>query len=195
SPGSDPAAALAETASASDDAAWVVDQFEELFTLTESLDVQRAFCAALADRARGHVPVVIVIPSDHLGGFSIDGELGELVERGWRLAGTLSADGLRDAIEQPARAAGLRLEPGLVDLLVRDCEGEPGALPLLSHALAETWRRRDGTTLTVEGYESSGGIRVAVARSADRLYDSLPAEQRDTLRSILLRLVTPTLDG
>ena len=61
------------------------------------------------------------------------------------------------------------------------------------------WPRRGGdatgTTLTVEGYESSGGIRVAVARSADRLYDSLPAEQRDALRSILLRLVTPTLDG
>ena len=195
SPGSDPAAALAETASASDDAAWVVDQFEELFTLTQSLDVQRAFCAALADRARGHVPVVIVIRSDHLGGFSIDGDIGELVERGLHLVSTLSGDGLRDAIEQPARAAGLRLEPGLVDLLVRDCEGEPGALPLLSHALAETWRRRDGTTLTVEGYESSGGIRVAVARSADRLYDSLPADQRDALRSILLRLVTPTLDG
>ena len=195
SPGSDPAAALAETAASSDDAAWVVDQFEELFTLTQSLDVQRSFCGALVDRARRGVLVVIVIRSDHLGGFSIDGELGELVERGLHLVSTLSGDGLRDAIEQPARAAGLRLEPGLVDLLVRDCEGEPGALPLLSHALAETWRRRDGTTLTVEGYESSGGIRVAVARSADRLYDSLPADQRQALRSILLRLVTPTLDG
>jgi hypothetical protein len=41
-------------------------------------------------------------------------------------------------------------------------------------ALAETWRRRDGHVLTVEGYRASGGIRGAVARSADRLYDSLP---------------------
>ena len=64
---------------------------------------------------------------------------------------------------------GYRLEPGLVDLLVRDSEGEPGALPLLSHALVETWRRRDGHVLTVEGYRASGGIRGAVARSADRL--------------------------
>ena len=45
---------------------------------------------------------------------------------------------------------------GLVDLLVRDTEGEPGALPLLSHALAETWRRRDGNVLTVEGYRGHG---------------------------------------
>ena len=41
--------------------------------------------------------------------------------------------------------AGLRLEHGLVDLMLRDAEDQPGALPLLSHALAETWRRREGT--------------------------------------------------
>ena len=89
----------------------------------------------------------------------------------------------------------MRLEPGLVDLLVRDCEGEPGALPLLSHALAETWQRRDGRVLTVEGYRATGEIRGAVARSADRLYESLPAEQRPKLRSVLLRLVSPSADG
>ena len=84
--------------------------------------------------------------------------------------------------KQPAQLAGLRLEHGLVELLVRDCEGEPGGLPLLSHALVETWRRRDGVTLTVEGYRGSGGIRGAVARSADRLYDGLAADERATLR-------------
>ena len=82
---------------------------------------------------------------------------------------------MREAIEQPAQIAGLRLEHGLVELLVRDCDGEPGGLPLLSHALVETWRRREGSTLTVEGYRSGGGIRGAVARSADRLYDGLTA--------------------
>ena len=51
---------------------------------------------------------------------------------------------------------GYRLEHGLVDLFVRDTEGEPGALPLLSHALVETWRRRDGHVLTVEGYRADG---------------------------------------
>lgn len=62
---------------------------------------------------------------------------------------------------------------------------------MLSHALAETWRRRDGQTLTVEGYSATGGIRGAVARSAERLYDNLPSEQQVILRSVLLRLVSP----
>lgn len=48
---------------------------------------------------------------------------------------TMTGEELRRAIEQPARATGLLLESGLVDLLVREVEGEPGALPLLSHAL------------------------------------------------------------
>ena len=48
--------------------------------------------------------------------------------------------------------------------------GNPGALPMLSHALQETWQRREGRTLTVAGYQASGGIREAVARSAEQVY-------------------------
>ena len=63
----------------------------------------------------------------------------------------MSEQGLREAVEAPARQAGLLIEPGLVDLLVGEVEGTPGALPMLSHALLETWKRREGNTLTVAG--------------------------------------------
>ena len=102
---------------------------------------------------------------------------------------------LRAAIEGPARHAGLRLEPGLIDLLVREVEGEPGALPRLSHVLRQTWEHREGATLTVEGYRLTGGIRNAVAQSAERLYEGLEERQRSQLRSLLLRLVMPGEDG
>ena len=139
--------------------------------------------------------MVVAVRSDRLGELGVDAELSHLVERGLHLVTPLAGDALRRAIEEPAQLAGLRMEHGLIELLIRDCEGEPGGLPLLSHALVETWRRRDGVTLTVEGYRSSGGIRGAVARSADLLYDGLTAEERATLRGILLRLVTPSLEG
>ena len=84
----------------------------------------------------------------------------------------------------------MRLEHGLVDLLIRDAEGQPGALPLLSHALVETWQRRDGGLLTVEGYVDSGGLRGAVAASADRLYESLSDAERVQLRRVMLRMVS-----
>ena len=80
-----------------------------------------------------------------------------LVERGLYLLGAMTEDGLRAAVEAPARQAGLLIEPGLVDLLVSEVAGTAGALPLLSHALLETWKRREGNTLTVEGYRRPAG--------------------------------------
>ena len=47
-------------------------------------------------------------------------------------------------------------------------EHEPGALPMLSTALLELWQRRDGRRLRLATYESTGGVRGAVARHAER---------------------------
>src|SRR5690606_27976092 len=62
-------------------------------------------------------------------------------------------------------------------------------LPMLAHALRETWERREGTTLTVEGYRSSGGIRGAVAKSAEKVYEDASQYQRLAMREMLLRMV------
>jgi DNA-binding SARP family transcriptional activator len=195
-PGADAEVAMAAAvATTSDTAVLVVDQFEELFTQARSPLAASAFYTRLGAYARTTAPVVVAVRTDHLAHMVADEEFALLVERGLQLVGPLTGDDLRQAIEGPAIQVGLRLEHGLVDLLVRDTEGEPGALPLLSHALAETWRLRDGRVLTVEGYRASGGIRGAVARSAERLYESLPADQRSTMRAVLLRLVAPAIDG
>jgi len=78
--------------------------------------------------------------------------------------GPMTPDELRRAIEEPAKRTGWQLEPGLVDVLLDEVEGEPGGLPLLSHALLETWERRRGRVLTLSGYVAAGGVRAA-ARS------------------------------
>ncbi len=196
SPGRTPEEALAGALSAAGpDPVLVIDQFEEIWALDVPEQEVVAFCDGIAAYAERTAPVVLVIRSDYLGGLAVSPSLTRLAEQGLHLVSPLSGSALREAIELPAARVGLRLEQGLVDLLERDTEGEPGSLPLLSHALAETWRRRDGQVLTVEGYRSSGGIRGAVAYSADRLYDSLLSEQRAVLRSLMLRMVTPSLDG
>ena len=82
----------------------------------------------------------------------------------------------------------MKLEPGLVELILRDVAAEPGALPLLSHALRATWERRDGRTLTVEGYRETGGVASAIGRTADALVDALPDEQRRLVRGVLVRM-------
>jgi len=98
---------------------------------------------------------------------------------------------IRRAIELPAEKAGLRFESGLVTRIVDDVGSEPGSLPLLSHALLETWSRREDGTMTVRAYLDSGGVRGAIARTADAVYRGLDPEQQDVARTVFLRLTEP----
>ena len=88
-------------------------------------------------------------------------------------------DGIRDAIEEPARAVGLVFEEGLVGTILDDLEGQPGSLPLLQYALLELWKRRRGGMLTLEGYRESGGVhgRHREARGGDLRRRSRPTSR------------------
>lgn len=172
----------------------VVDQCEEVFSLCESAEARTEFLRRLVEHATCAL-LVVALRADRIGETSGHLSFASLVERGLFLLGPMEEDHLRTCIEAPARQAGLLLEPGLEDLLVREVEGESGGLPLLSHALRETWAHREGRTLTVAGYQASGGIRGAVARSAEEIYEQVPEEQRPIVRELLLRLVAPSVDG
>jgi DNA-binding SARP family transcriptional activator/WD40 repeat protein len=193
SPGRHPVDALTAAAPRSTSVV-LVDQAEEAFALCEDEDErQRFFDSLVAHTDRGRV--VLALRADHTGDLAASPRLAALVERGLFLLGPMTTDSLRAAIETPARQHGLVLEPGLTDLLVREVEGEPGALPLLSHALRETWLRQEGRTLTVAGYQASGGVRGAVALSAESLYGGLGDAERAQLRELVLRLVIPGPGG
>jgi WD40 repeat protein/DNA-binding SARP family transcriptional activator len=193
-PGARPTDALIGLCSSDPAPVLVVDQCEEAVTLCDDSNARAAFFSAL-HRHAGRAPLIVALRADRLGELSAYAGFARLVEPGLHLLSAMSGADLRVAIEGPARQAGLLLEPGLVDLLLREVEGEPGALPLLSHALNETWQRREGRTLTVDGYLATGGIRGSVAQSAEALYHEVPEAQRPLLRDLLLRLVTPTPEG
>lgn len=173
----------------------VIDQFEELFHAGLP-DAQVAESSALVAQAvASGQRVIVAVRADFLSSCAAEPSIGPLFASGVHLVGPLSPDGLRSAIEEPARLAGLRLEPGLVEVILRDAAGAPGVLPHVSHALVETWLRREGATLTVAGYEDSGGISGAIAKSADQLYLSLDPDARATCRAMFLRLVEMSADG
>ncbi|HEU4422022.1 MAG TPA: WD40 repeat domain-containing protein, partial [Pilimelia sp.] len=111
------------------------------------------------------------------------------------LVGAPSEAEVRRVVERPAARAGLDLDVGLIDAIVADAAGEPGALPLLSTALAELWERREGQRLTLPAYVTAGGIRGAVARMAERAYGDLDDADRSAARLLLLRLAGPGEGG
>jgi hypothetical protein len=169
----------------------VIDQFEEVFTLCRAHNERAWFIQALVAAARAatsRVRVVLGVRADFYGHCGQHPELVEALRDGQLLVGPMTADELRQAITAPAGRAGYTVETALVSRLVADAAGQPAALPLVSHALRETWRRRRGTRLTLAGYEEVGGIQQAIARSAEHIYSSLDAVQQGMAKQLFLRL-------
>ncbi|MFI1280177.1 helix-turn-helix domain-containing protein [Streptomyces sp. NPDC020858] len=188
----------------------LVDQFEELFTLCSDEDERHAFVRVLCALAvsgpapAAHDPAVVVlgVRADFSGNCLDLPELAPVFTGGLFVLPPMSLAELRESITRPAELAGLGLEAGLVPLLLRDVglrdvdlRDDPpdripsGALPLVSHALMATWRQREGSTLTVAGYERTGGIQGAIARTAEEVFARLYPAEQNTLRRVLVRLV------
>jgi transcriptional regulator with XRE-family HTH domain len=170
----------------------VIDQFEELFALYRSETERLAFISNLltaASETAGPVIVIITLRADFYAHCANYPDLREALAQQQEYIGAMNRDELCRAIEEPARRGRWELEPGLVELLLHDVGQEPGALPLLSHALLETWERRRGRTLTLGGYASSGGVRGAIAETAETVFtDQFTPNQQAIARRIFLRL-------
>ena len=176
----------------------LVDQFEELYTLCREEAERSAFVDNLlyaAGVAGGATTVLIALRADFYEHLAKEAELREAVANQQIYIGAMSADELRQAIEEPARLGGWKFMPGLVDLMLHDVGAragqlpEPGALPLLSHALLETWKRRRGSLMNLRSYTEAGGVRGAIAKTAESVYSGeLTPAQQEMARNIFLRL-------
>jgi WD40 repeat protein/class 3 adenylate cyclase/tRNA A37 threonylcarbamoyladenosine biosynthesis protein TsaE len=176
----------------------VIDQFEEVFTHCRNDEERTAFFDALVHAARipdGPATIVVVLRGDYYGHCAEHPELAQAVATSHVLIGPMSPSEIRLAIEEPARRAGLHVDPELADRAIDDASGEPGMLPLLSTAMLETWKRRQGGQLTLDAYLATGGVKGAIARLAESVYERLSVEQRGALRAMLLRLAELGEDG
>jgi formylglycine-generating enzyme required for sulfatase activity len=171
----------------------VVDQFEETFTLCKDPAEHEAFIENLLslvdeDAERGTARVVITLRADFYHHCAESEGLRNALKSHQEYIGAMTQDKLREAIIQPAEKNGWDFQPGLVDLILQDVGTEPGALPLVSHALLETWKRRQGRTLTLQGYHEAGGVKKAITQTAESVYDKLSPAEQTVARNIFLRL-------
>jgi DNA-binding SARP family transcriptional activator len=172
----------------------VLDQFEELVTACRDRDARQRVVDVVVNataEADSQMVVVAVLRADYYGAFAAYPELARLLEKSQVLVGAMTEAELRRAITEPARRAGLTVEAGLAEAVCRDAAGEPGALPLVSTALLETWVRRQNHTLTLAGYLEAGGVRGALARLAEDVYDGFDPRRKSIARRVFLRLAEP----
>ncbi|MFC8662118.1 helix-turn-helix domain-containing protein [Streptomyces sp. NPDC057199] len=171
----------------------IVDQFEEAFTLCHDAAERSRFIELLlaARQPESRLRVLLAVRADFYGRCAEHRDLADALSDANLLAGPMNAAELREAIVKPAAAAGLTVERALTARLVGEVADAPGGLPLLSHVLLETWRRRRGKTLTLAGFEAAGALDGAIAKTAEEVYGQFTDGQARTVRRVLLRLVTP----
>ncbi|HIK13150.1 MAG TPA: hypothetical protein IGS52_23330 [Oscillatoriaceae cyanobacterium M33_DOE_052] len=169
-----------------------IDQFEEIFTTTD-IDTQKKFMAsitALAKSEEQSVKIVLAMRSDFFGRFSPYGKLAEVAEKHLHLVKDMHPDELRHAIEQPAAYHGVNFEDGLVDEIIRDFANQP-SLPLLQYTLNLLWENDDieDRVLNIKTYRHIGGVRGALQRHVDDIYQKMTTEEKEATKQIFFHLV------
>ncbi|MFE3882236.1 hypothetical protein ACFXPQ_04815 [Streptomyces lydicus] len=146
----------------------IVDQFEELYTLCRDPAERTAFIDRLlvAHDPDSRLRVLIAVRADFYGRCLERAGLTTVLRDACMPLASMGPGGLREAIVKPAAARGLVVERGLTAHIIEEIDGEPGGLPLTSHAMLETWRHRRGKTLTETAYDAAGGLRGAIAHTA-----------------------------
>jgi WD40 repeat protein len=175
----------------------VVDQFEELFTLSD-----KVFCSpyieALIYLAKHDSPaefrIVLTMRRDY---YNLCHEYSEFYawledrERSAKFAvRRMSDEQLRSCIEKPITLTDVGDTGVFVKRVLEDVGDQPGELALLEIALTESWRRRgqhSGDML--QAYVSIGGTAGALANVADEVFDKLDDVDQALAEASLIRLV------
>ena len=170
----------------------IVDQFEELFTLSQP-EVQGPFAALLERLANeADVHVLLSLRDDFLMKCHDHAPLNGIFSALTPL-GSLSREDLQRALLEPARKLGYRFEDdGLVDEMLDAVEGARAALPLLAFAVSRLWEKRDREhkILARAVYEEVGGVAGALAQHAEQTLDRIGSERQGIAREIFRNLVT-----
>ena len=175
----------------------IIDQFEELFTLCNDGEAQRAYLDNLlaAAASMGGVHILIGLRADFTGHLTEPKELKELVEENIVLLGRMEQEELVWVIMEPAKVGGWAFVDGLVEQILKDVGREPGRLPLLSHALLETWERRSAHVMTLKGYREAGGVDGAIAKTAEDTLRQLGDEDKQAIMQAIFLELTELGEG
>ena len=128
----------------------VVDQFEELFRYSSlgHSDSSHAATAKFVDclvssvtQTAVNVFTIITMRSDFIGECAHYQGLTQLINNSNYLVPHMGTENYREAIEGPVNYAGAKIDPKLVDILLKDIGDRTDQLPVLQHAMMRTWSR------------------------------------------------------
>jgi hypothetical protein len=183
----------------------LVDQFEEVFTLCPKEEERRQFIELLTQV--NEIPdlrlaIVTTMRADFLEPCLSYDSLTRLIQNEAVYMPPLVGAELEEAIATPAKLQGYSFGDGLLGAILHDVGQEKECLPLLQFALTELWEKRDREhhQLTVEQYQTLGGVTGTLNDRANKIYrykdflkdspqqERSPQEQ-EWIKRIFLKLV------
>jgi len=173
----------------------LVDQLEELFTLSRDTDTSGRFmeavCAA-ADDVLDPVRVVLSLRDDFLGRVATSARVREALTH-MMILQRPAVDALEQTVSRPLEVVGYRCDdPELPREMVAAVSGEQACLPLLQFTAQKLWEQRDKSKRLIlrKTYEQLGGVGGALAQHANGVLEGFSAAETRLARELLLRLVT-----
>lgn len=183
--------ALRMTAEGSGELLLVIDQFEELFTLSTE-QTRRRFLENLVTAVtdpRSRVRVVLTLRADFYDRPLLSHRFAPVFASSVVNVLPMSPAELEAAIVEPAAGVGVEVESALLAQLIADVGDEAQALPLLQYTLTELFGNRRGAKLDARSYQELGGLEGSLSARADQLFEALDADAREAAKRLLLHLV------
>jgi hypothetical protein len=178
----------------------VIDQFEELYTLSQESETRQHFLDDLLATVKAfsksgtvglpRFTLVLTLRADFIGQALSYRPFADALQYTDLKLGPMNLNELRDAMRKPASKFQVSMEEGLAERILDDVH-ESTHLPLLEFALTLLWEKQQNNKLTHAAYEEIGGVEQALADHAEAVYAAL--DEKDQLRAqqILLMLVRP----
>lgn len=181
----------------------LIDQFEQLFVRDDAAiepdeDVETYIANLLAlGQPGGPAHVVLTLRTDFYHFCAQNDQLRDLHTHHHIYVKAMTRTELSECVQNPADTMAVGFDTGLVETIVNDASGQPGALPLVSFALDEMWHQMqpEQPKLTWALYHSVAGVKGAIANKAERFYQKSSPEQQQIIRTVFQGLTRVNRDG
>lgn len=154
-----------------------IDQFEEVFTLCQNEQIRTTFFDLLleiVEQANDKVCLIVIMRADFLAQCSHYPQLANYFQNHQHIITRPTGSEIRQMIEEPAKKAGLSVEPRLVAEIEKDFKDSIGNLPLLEFALTTLWEKgKTDRLLRYDDYQALGGISRILDQKATDVFNSL----------------------
>lgn len=148
--------------------------------------------------------VLLSVRADGVAGCGRFPELADTLARRSYLLDAMDLDELRTVITEPPKRHGIKVEPGIEELLLTAIVGsithprrrnvEASTLSILSVTMHAIWQEREATRLSVAGYRRIGGVEGVLHDAAESVWKELAPSQRSHAKRLILGLVSVRRD-